>query len=67
MGYSNARAQEIRNIEATIHQLGTIFSQLALLVAEQGEQVQRYGESHTGSSTWAGTASCRAEVTCTER
>ena len=38
--YSDARHEEIRNIENTINQLGSIFQQLATLVAQQGDQVQ---------------------------
>ena len=41
--YADARHAEIRSIESTIQQLGGIFQQLADLVAQQGEQIQRYG------------------------
>lgn len=39
--YSESRYEEIRSIESTIDQLGNIFQQLAKLVMEQGEQIQR--------------------------
>lgn len=43
--YSDQRHEEIRNIENTINQLGSIFQQLATLVAQQGEQVQTYARA----------------------
>lgn len=39
--YINERNTAIEAIESTIHELGTIFSQLATMVAEQREVVQR--------------------------
>jgi syntaxin 5 len=40
--YLNSRSDAIQNIEATIAELGGIFQQLARMVSEQGETVQRY-------------------------
>lgn len=39
--YVESRSNAIETIEKTIHELGTIFSQLASMVAEQGETVNR--------------------------
>ncbi|PSN60734.1 t-SNARE [Corynespora cassiicola Philippines] len=39
--YIQQRGQAIESIEATISELGGIFSQLAQMVSEQGEQIQR--------------------------
>ncbi|KAG4304410.1 hypothetical protein PORY_002120 [Pneumocystis oryctolagi] len=39
--YINSRSSAIQNIESTIHELGSVFSQLAQMVAEQRETVQR--------------------------
>ncbi|KAG4302196.1 hypothetical protein PCANB_001403 [Pneumocystis canis] len=39
--YINSRSSAIQSIESTIHELGSIFSQLAQMVAEQRETVQR--------------------------
>ncbi|KAG5518847.1 hypothetical protein PMAC_002378 [Pneumocystis sp. 'macacae'] len=39
--YIDSRSSAIQNIESTIHELGSIFSQLAQMVAEQRETVQR--------------------------
>jgi len=43
--YAESRHEEIRNIEQTIGQLGSIFQQLATLIAEQGEQIQRIDDN----------------------
>jgi syntaxin 5 len=40
--YAQARADTMLNIESNISELGQIFKQLANLVAEQGETIQRY-------------------------
>lgn len=39
--YIQQRGQAIESIESTIQELGGIFSQLAQMVSEQGEQIQR--------------------------
>jgi syntaxin 5 len=39
--YLSQRGQAIESIESTIHELGTIFQQLAQMVSEQAETVQR--------------------------
>ncbi|CCJ28507.1 unnamed protein product [Pneumocystis jirovecii] len=39
--YIDSRSSAIQSIESTIHELGSIFSQLAQMVAEQRETVQR--------------------------
>lgn len=39
--YINARATAMENIESTIVELGTIFQELAHMVKEQEEQIQR--------------------------
>jgi syntaxin 5 len=39
--YIQQRGQAIESIESTITELGSIFSQLAQMVSEQGEQIQR--------------------------
>jgi syntaxin 5 len=39
--YLGQRGQAIESIESTIHELGSIFSQLAQMVQEQSETVQR--------------------------
>jgi predicted PurR-regulated permease PerM len=39
--YLQQRSTAIESIESTITELGSIFSQLATMVAQQGEQVQR--------------------------
>ena len=43
--YAQARADTMLNIESNINELGQIFKQLANLVAEQGETIQRYVET----------------------
>jgi syntaxin 5 len=40
--YLSQRGQAIESIESTIHELGSIFQQLAQMVSEQSETVQRY-------------------------
>src|SRR5271154_285501 len=40
--YLSQRGQAIESIESTIHELGNIFQQLAQMVSEQAETVQRY-------------------------
>lgn len=40
--YLGQRGQAIESIESTIHELGSIFSQLAQMVQEQSETVQRH-------------------------
>jgi syntaxin 5 len=40
-GYINARGEAIEAIERTITELGGIFSQLASMVSEQSEMIQR--------------------------
>jgi syntaxin 5 len=39
--YQEARADAVRQVESTIVELGQIFSQLATMVSEQGEMVER--------------------------
>jgi len=39
--YLSERGQAIESIESTIHELGSIFQQLAQMVSEQAETVQR--------------------------
>ena len=39
--YVTERANAMQNIEATIEEIGGIFQQLATMVAEQGETVER--------------------------
>src|SRR5271169_2698027 len=43
--YISQRGQAIQSIESTIHELGSIFRQLAQMVSEQSETVQRH--AHT--------------------
>lgn len=40
--YMQSRAEALQNVEATIHELGSIFNQLATLVSQQGEIAIRY-------------------------
>jgi len=40
--YLSQRGQAIESIESTIHELGSIFQQLAQMVSEQAETVQRF-------------------------
>lgn len=39
--YLESRNAALQGIEATVNELGTIYRQLATMIAEQGEQVQR--------------------------
>ena len=41
--YADQRASAMESIESSISELGQIFKQLATLVAEQGETIQRWG------------------------
>ncbi|CAH9076836.1 unnamed protein product [Cuscuta europaea] len=43
--YMQSRAEALQNVEATIHELGNIFNQLATLVSEQGEIAIRIDEN----------------------
>ncbi|XP_024540023.1 syntaxin-32 isoform X2 [Selaginella moellendorffii] len=43
--YLHSRAEALRNVESTIAELGNIFSQLATMVAEQGEVAIRIDEN----------------------
>lgn len=43
--YLEERADAVKNIESTIVELGQIFQQLATMIHEQGQQVQRIDES----------------------
>ncbi|XP_022729481.1 syntaxin-32-like [Durio zibethinus] len=43
--YMQSRAQALQNVESTIHELGTIFNQLATLVSQQGEIAIRIDEN----------------------
>jgi len=40
--YMQSRAEAFQNAESTIHELGSIFNQLATLVSEQGEVAVRF-------------------------
>lgn len=40
--YMQSRAEALQNVESTIHELGSIFNQLATLVSQQGEIAIRY-------------------------
>ncbi|KAF8067134.1 SYP32 [Scenedesmus sp. PABB004] len=44
-GYSSARAEALHNVESTIVELGSIFTQLAEMVAAQGEMTARIDEN----------------------
>ncbi|KAH0649361.1 hypothetical protein KY285_034609 [Solanum tuberosum] len=43
--YMQSRAEALQNAESTIHELGSIFNQLATLVSEQGEVAVRIDEN----------------------
>eukprot|EP00775_Hariotina_reticulata_P005754 gene5754-5994_t len=43
--YSSSRAEALHNVESTIVELGSIFTQLAEMVAAQGEMAQRIDEN----------------------
>ncbi|KAK4364959.1 hypothetical protein RND71_016317 [Anisodus tanguticus] len=40
--YMQSRAEALQNVESTIHELGSIFNQLATLVSQQGEVAIRF-------------------------
>lgn len=40
--YMQSRAEALQNVESTIHELSSIFNQLATLVSQQGEIAIRY-------------------------
>lgn len=42
--YMQSRAEALQNVESTIHELSSIFNQLATLVSQQGEIAIRYHE-----------------------
>jgi syntaxin 5 len=44
-GYTSARAEALANVESTIVELGSIFTQLAELVQAQGEATRRIDEN----------------------
>lgn len=44
-GYLTSRADALHQVESTIVELGSIFQQLAHMVAEQGEMAQRIDEN----------------------
>jgi len=50
--YSNSRATAVENIERTIVELGGIFQQLAALVAEQGDMLQRIDDNIDNSNLY---------------
>lgn len=43
--YASSRAEALHNVETTIVELGSIFTQLAEMVAAQGEMTQRIDEN----------------------
>lgn len=43
--YHSSRAEALRNVESTIHELGGIFQKLSVMVAEQGELAIRIDEN----------------------
>ncbi|GLT80517.1 hypothetical protein SLA2020_519520 [Shorea laevis] len=43
--YMQSRAEALQNVESTIHELGSIFNQLATLVSQQGEIAIRIDEN----------------------
>lgn len=43
--YMQSRAEALQNVESTIHELGSIFNQLATLVSQQGEMAIRIDEN----------------------
>lgn len=49
--YTSSRANAVENIERTIVELGGIFQQLATLVAEQGDMIERIDENIDTSTT----------------
>lgn len=48
--YTSSRANAVENIERTIVELGGIFQQLATLVAEQGDMIERIDENIDNSA-----------------
>jgi len=50
--YTSSRASAVENIERTIVELGGIFQQLAALVAEQGDKLQRIDENIDNSAVY---------------
>jgi len=50
--YTSSRATAVENIERTIVELGGIFQQLATLVAEQGDMIQRIDENIDNSANY---------------
>ncbi len=50
-GYHQSRANAVETIESTIVELGSIFTQLATMVSEQGEMVQRIDENVADAET----------------
>jgi len=50
--YTSSRATAVENIERTIVELGGIFQQLAALVAEQGDMIQRIDENIDNSANY---------------
>jgi syntaxin 5 len=40
--YMQSRAEALRNVESTIHELSNIFTQLATMVSQQGELAIRF-------------------------
>lgn len=40
--YMQSRAEALQNVESTIHELSSIFNQLATLVSQQGEIAIRF-------------------------
>ncbi|KAM0008700.1 putative target SNARE coiled-coil domain, syntaxin/epimorphin [Helianthus debilis subsp. tardiflorus] len=43
--YMQSRAEALHNVESTIHELGSIFTQLATMVSQQGELAIRIDEN----------------------
>jgi len=50
--YTSSRATAVENIERTIVELGGVFQQLATLVAEQGDKLQRIDENIDNSAVY---------------
>lgn len=50
--YLGQRATAIESIESTIQELGQIFTQLATMVAQQGETVQRIDAETSDIAKW---------------
>ena len=45
--YIQSRASAMENIESTIVELGSIFQELAHMVKEQEEQIERFADLHS--------------------